>query len=458
VIVGTEDGDAMARTVSAVTLLWIMAACAPHVPAPDEPSRQALALGDEYLTRLFEHRPEWGTFLGWPATDPGAVSDPSPAAIARWHAFEDDILARARALDFGRLDRTAHLSRGLLIEALEGSRAARACREELWDVSSIGGWQGRYAQLAYLQPVGTPELRAKAVARVRALATNVDAIRANLEEGLRIGYTASRDNVDRAIQEIGALLATPPAAWPLTSPAERDAAPGFREALAAAVAEAVQPAARQFHTYLVGTYRARARIVPGVLILPGGEVCYEGALRRATTLSISPRAIHEKGLAEVARIAERSFGTHDVGALLARVRTDAAYTFRSGDEILAVARGAVERARRAAPRWFGRVAQAPVEVRPFPAFMADSAPADRYSPRFENGRLSGLFQTDTFQADHSIARGCGVHRVPRGGAGAPLRQGRRASPGRRAASSTGYSATTATRRRSIEPAGIQALG
>ena len=105
----------MARTVGAVTLLLMVAACAPHVPALDEPSRQALALGDEYLTRLFEHRPEWGTFRGWPATDPGAVFDPSPAAIARWHAFEDDILARARALDLGRPDRTAHLSRGLLI-------------------------------------------------------------------------------------------------------------------------------------------------------------------------------------------------------------------------------------------------------------------------------------------------------------------------------------------------------
>ncbi len=368
-----------------------------------DPSRQALALADEYLTRRFGFYPESATVAGWPKADHGAALDPSIEAVRRWQSIEDDLLARARTIDAARLDPAARVSLGMLVEALEGSRASRPCREELWDVSSIGGWHARYAAFADLQPVGTPELRAKAIARVRAIGPVIDGVRANLEEGVRLGYVASRDNVDRVIEELGALLAASPREWPFAKAADRDPAPGFRDDLARATAESVIPAARRYRTYLVETYRARARTEPGVLALPGGQACYEGAVRRAVTLPVGAREVHDTGLAEVARIdaamaaiAKRSFGTRDVPALLTRLRTDRRYTFRSAEQILDAARSAIARAQQAAPRWFGRIPAAPVVVEPFPAFLAASAPSDEYVPKFTDGKMSGIFHTDTF--------------------------------------------------------------
>jgi len=379
-------------------------ACASHrVAEKDDPSRQALALADEYLTRLFEFNPDSATSAGWPKADHGAVLDSSPEELRRWQSFEDDLLVRAGKIDGARLDPTARVSHGMLIEALEGSRASRPCRAELWPVSSIGGWQAMYAAFADLQPVGTPELRAKAVARVRAIGPAVDTMVANLHEGVRLGYVASRENVARVIEELATLLAMAPDGWPFPKAADRDPTPGFREELTRATAESVIPAARRYRAYLVETYRDRARTQPGVLGLPGGQACYQGAVRRAVTLTITPREIHDTGLAQVARIdaematiAQRSFGTGDVPRLLAKLRTDPAYTFRSAEQILDVARSAIVRAQRAAPRWFGRVPAAPVVVEPFPAFMAASAPSDEYVPKYADGKMSGIFHTDTF--------------------------------------------------------------
>ncbi len=68
--------------------------------------------------------------------------------------------------------------------------------------------------------------------------------------------------------------------------------------------------------------------------MPDGERCYRGAVLAMTTLPLEPRAIHEKGLAEMARlhaemreIGRRSFGTSDVPALLRRLREDPALRF-----------------------------------------------------------------------------------------------------------------------------------
>ncbi len=100
--------------------------------------------------------------------------------------------------------------------------------------------------------------------------------------------------------------------------------------------------------------------------------------------------------AEMESLARKSFGTLDVTGLLARLRSDPVYTFGSSEEMLAVARAAVERAVSAAPRLFGRVPHAPVRVEPFPEFMAQSAPADLYRPSSFGGQLEGIYYLNAF--------------------------------------------------------------
>jgi uncharacterized protein (DUF885 family) len=96
-------------------------------------------------------------------------------------------------------------------------------------------------------------------------------------------------------------------------------------------------------------------------------------------------------------IAERAFGTSDVPALLRRLRDDPALRFASAEDVMAVSRGALARAKAAAPRWFGRFPAAPVEIRVYPEFLRGSAPAERYSPDFSAGKLAGLYWVDALE-------------------------------------------------------------
>jgi uncharacterized protein (DUF885 family) len=405
-----EGGPGKAIPVrSSLLALLTAAACASRGPAvPSGRAREEVrAIEDEYLRERFRRAPEAATRVGWPGADHAAVTDPSPEALAAWHRVEDALLARAKAVDPGALGETPEaVTLGLLTEVLQGSIARRPCRLELWSVSSFGGWQSSYAGLAEIQPVGTPALKEAAKARLRGLAVRVDRELENLREGVRLGYVATRENVERALGELDRLLATPPALWPHTRPGARADDPGFRGELTALVERELLPAAQRYRTYLAQEYLARARQKPGLLSLPDGEACYRGSVRAYVTLDLDPKIIHETGLrriealhAEMRGVAERSFGTPDVVALLRRLREDPSFRFRDREELLDVTRAAVARAEAAAPRWFGKVPAAKVRVQEYPEFRRAGNPAASYTPDWSSGSLAGIFFINAFQPE-----------------------------------------------------------
>ncbi len=391
-----------------VLLAVSLAACAMRGPSTpvDGPSARVRALEDEYLRERFARRPEEATRFGWPGADHGAVSDVRPEAVAEWHRVEDGLLARARAIEPRSVGGTPEaVTLGLLVATLEGSLAARPCRSELWNVSSIGGWQGSFASLAEIQPVGTTELKEAAKRRLRALAPRIAAETDNLREGARLGYVATRENVERVIGELDRLLATPPALWPYVRPGARSGDPALKTELTAIVERDLLPATQRYRAYLAGEYLERSRAKPSLLALPDGERCYRGSIRRAVTLDVDPGAIHETGLArveavhaEMREIAGRSLGGSSVPDLLRRLREDPAFRYRSEEEPIDVSRAALERAWAAAPRWFGRVPMARVRIQPYPEFRRKSDPAASYSPDFGGGTPAGIYFINAFDA------------------------------------------------------------
>jgi uncharacterized protein (DUF885 family) len=97
---------------------------------------------------------------------------------------------------------------------------------------------------------------------------------------------------------------------------------------------------------------------------------------------------------EMRTIAGRSFETSDLRALLQRLRSDPAYTFRSEDEVMSYTRAAVARARAALPRWFGHIPKSVVEVKPFPAFQKRTG-GGLYSAPSLDGSQPGTYELGT---------------------------------------------------------------
>jgi uncharacterized protein (DUF885 family) len=397
------------RSLAPSLLVLLAAACATRgTPAPSETARaEVRALEEAYLRELFARVPEAATQMGWPGANHAGVTDVRPEAVAAWQRFEDGLLARAKAVRPRAVAGSPEaVTLGLLLDTLEGSRAVRPCREELWAISSMGSWPAAYASLAEIQPVGSPALGEAARARLRGLARRIDDERANLRSGVMLGYVATRENVERLLGELDRLLATDPAASPFTRPGARAGDAALAAELAGLVAREVFPAAERYRDYLRGEYLGVARRAPSLLSLPNGEACYRGRVRRMTTLALEPGAIHETGLAridaihsEMALVGERSFGSADVPGLLRRLREDPALRFAGKEEILAVTTAAIERARAAAPRAFGRLPGAKLSVREYPEFRRAGNPPESYTPDFSSGELAGIYFINVFDPE-----------------------------------------------------------
>src|SRR5207249_7630284 len=108
--------------------------------------------------------------------------------------------------------------------------------------------------------------------------------------------------------------------------------------------------------------RARPDEQPGILHIPDGATAYRRLTHVYTALDLSPDEVHATGMREVARInreledlGEKVLGTSDRAEIRKKLRTDPALYFRTRDEVEDKARKALARARRAIPRYFGRL-------------------------------------------------------------------------------------------------------
>jgi uncharacterized protein (DUF885 family) len=375
----------------------------PRPPASDDRVR---ALADTYLNGWLDRNPDQVTFYGIAGRRHDRLADNSLAAQKAWEAKEDVWLADARAIDPAAIvDGSLKATYAIVREALEGSVAARVCRNELWRVSQIAGWQVALGYLVTIQPVGTEQAEKEALARWASLPAYLDDEIANLREGLRLKYSAPKGNVRIVIAQMNSLLASTGADQPFLSPAARDNGPGFAGAYEQLFRGQILPAFARYRDFLEQEYLPVARDEIGVSSNPGGIDCYAASVRQFSTLPVSPKDVHAIGLAqmdaimgEMKAIAERSFQTSDVAALLTTLRTDPKYLFKSREELIAYSQAALARAKAAMPQWFGLQPKADVAIEPYPRFREKNAPGEYNAPA-EDGSRPGLFYISAYQAE-----------------------------------------------------------
>lgn len=379
-------------------VLLALAACAPAAreaaptrhPASADGAAQVTALADEFVAAYVAAAPEQAEQWGFPLERHDGLSDNSLAAVRAWQAREDAWAARLARIDGAALrGRPEWVTYGMLRERIDASRAARVCRGELWPVSQMSGWQVDFATIARLQPVGTPALRQQALARWRRVPAYLENEIANLREGMRLGYTTPRRNVELVMEQLDALLAMQVEQSPFFSPAQRDSADGFRAAWAALLRDQLMPAAARYRAFLANEYRPAAREAVGVGALPQGRACYQASFRLYTTLDRAPEETYSLGQARVARnqaevveIGRRAWGTGEMDSIRARVR--AAPGFATRDQMLAFANDALVRGKAAVPLAFRATPAAPVVIEAHPAFLEATA-SDQYFPAAEDG-------------------------------------------------------------------------
>jgi uncharacterized protein (DUF885 family) len=321
--------------------------------------------------------PVQATYLG-DARFHGDLFVPSPENDSLQRQTLSEFLRRLDAIDpwdLSENDRTTFL----FLRDLWETRLATlhlAIDEASWNLDPRSGPQVDFPTLATMQPVRTEREREQLLERWRKMPAYIDQCRTNIERGVAQGRVASHTGVTRVLSELDDLLATPTAHTPLTEPTRRELAdardlPAWRDAVTDAVANRIYPAFERYRDTL------RNRVLPiarpdekcGIVAVGGGEEAYKVAIHRHTSLDLAPQAIHDIGLAEVARVrteitalGQKALGTSDLAEIQRKLRTDPALHFRTRAEVEAKAASALAKANAAVPANFGIVPKVACEV------------------------------------------------------------------------------------------------
>ena len=154
----------------------------------------------------------------------------------------------------------------------------------------------------------------------------------------------------------------------------------------------ILPQYQAFYDFMVNEYIPGARQSIAVADTPNGEAFYANRVRYYTTLDRTPDQIHQRGLAEVARIrAEMEAIIQQVGFdgsfadFLTFLRTNPRFYAKTPEELLKQASYLAKKADAQLPKLFKTLPRTPYGVAPVPAAIA---------PKYTTGRYKGASQDD----------------------------------------------------------------
>ncbi len=334
-------------------------------------------LADGYYQMQLEAHPELVLFYGLETPDPGGITSNRQSVMAHVRNREAELLKSLLEIDQDRLrGQPEWITYGILEQSLQSSQGMWVCRNDLWNINHMSGWQLMFPRLMELQPIGNDEVRLQTLMRMSDMVAFIKQEMANLQYGLEQGYSAPRSVVSRVIQQVDAVVGLDHRESPLLSPVWRDDSEGFtRQALYFYTDETI-PSWQAYRDFLAEEYLPQARESLSVSTNPDGRDCYEASLRYYTTLGRSPEQVYQLGKdtveanrKRVEQLGKAAYGLDDFASIMAQIRNDSTDKFTDADHMLEFSRNTVARAESAMPDWFGTIPGQAVQVEPFPDYQ-----------------------------------------------------------------------------------------
>jgi uncharacterized protein (DUF885 family) len=245
-----------------------------------------------------------------------------------------------------------------------------------------------------------------------SILTRIDALPGLLEQwetvmraGLKLGITPPRAAIGELPgQVLGQLAGAEPLGSPLMSPLsqrpdsiEPEEWTAIRVRAEQVLTKSVRPAYDRFARFLKDEYIPNARSTNGYRDLPNGDAWYELELRRHTTMTLSPKKVHQDSLERVRRINARMADLrrelkYEGDAKQFRESLDQeAHQYDSVEAMLRDYRDIAKRADALLPRYFRVLPRAPYGIEPTPAFRGAAAASYQAPPR--DGLRAGIVFT-----------------------------------------------------------------
>jgi len=422
------------------SLLLLFSACSPrgdaNAPVETGAARDAVvaeSAGSQFdralddMTRaFFFHSPELATKFGVPETvvprTAHRLMNRSPAGETGRREELMAALDRMLAVDTAALTGDRPRTHAIVTTLMEGALAPARIVDYGTTIDGFGFWYLPYTinQLSgptvdipnFLntqQPVTNAEEAEAYLVRLAAVGGALDGALENVRDAASKGVIPPDFVVDKSLAVVERFVAGTAEQNSLyTSFVERLAAAGVDDANDYAsraltiVTEGVIPAYRRIGAFL-GEIRATAPHDAGLWRLPQGEALYRAMIRHMTDTDRSPEAVHDIGLAEVARITgamdtilqDEGYGEGTVGARMQALAAEERFNYPNDAggraAVLADARAQIDGVMAVLPQWFGHLPRYPVEVRPVPEFSQASAPTGYYIKPSPDGSRPGVY-------------------------------------------------------------------
>ena len=379
------------------------------LPASAQPAAEVESVESEWWAWRLADDPLFASYVGVRDHD-DRLQDVTAEARAARAAQAARFLDRLDAIDADALEGEARITEGILRTMLGDVIDADRFGAALMPVTASDGFHVAFTRLPSQMPMTTVAEVENYLARLRAWPAHVEAQIANMREGLRTGRTLPAVAIQGLPATIAAHVVADPEAsvfWapladlPSTLP-ETDRARLMEEGRAV-IETAVVPGYAAFLAFMEGEYLPGARATIGLGDLPRGEAAYAWRVRQFTTLDVTPRAVHDIGLAEVDRIrnemeaviAEVGFeGSFD--AFLTFLRTDPQFVAASPEALLREGAWLAMQMNAKLPSLFGRLPRLPYTVAPVPDFLAPTFTAGFYVEPPAGGRVPGVYWLNTY--------------------------------------------------------------
>ena len=414
-----------------MTVRWILAPVlflGSHLAAAASPARPtAVAVERELTATYFQWFPEMATYY---SVDP-AIAGPGSSTRLSPRTPADEVAKRAafqRVLDrFGEVDVTSlSQSEQVFHAALEATLRGSLAPAEVVDygtvfsawgmwfmpyaVSQMGGPQDLVTKLLdSQQPVRNAADAEDYLTRLGAYARTIDETIAKIEHDRRLGVVPPGFILDKAIATLAPPNDGEPSRHPLVvALANKARAAGLPQPEAWAkraetlVVDGVLPANARLAAKLQ-SLRAGASDEPGIWRLPRGDALYQAMILHLTDTTLSPRQIHDLGLAEVARILgemdtvlrAEGYTKGSVGERMAALSAEKRFAYSNDAagkaRLLADANAQLAEIAPLLPQWFGTLPPQQVVVKAVPEQAESSSSGGFYDAPALDGSRPGTY-------------------------------------------------------------------
>ncbi len=384
------------------------AACWLPNQAAAAPAEQLAALADQYVERTFELDPMMATWAGERKYADRFVDRLTPEFRARDLALQEETLAALSRIDAAALLLEDRLTYDVLKYRAAMRREALRLDFHLTPLSQFHSVPLMLLQFASTE--GPQPFRSVAdydafLRRMKGLPRWVDSAIANMREGMAKNVVQPKAVMRRVLAQLKAQLVDDPARSGFYVPVHKFPATfsdADRNRLTVAYREMVMkqtiPAFARLHEFVEKEYLHRCRDSAGLAGTPNGLDKYAHLVRSSTTTELTPDAIHQTGLSEVARIRGEMERLRrqvafkgDLAAFLGSIATDPRHApFGSEEEVIEAYLAIQRRVEPRLERLFLRKPLAALEVRPEPEKTRAIA-APHYEVGARDGSRPGVF-------------------------------------------------------------------